>query len=83
LNGNLLSSLLADYSATTAFSAAAGSGFFVAGLNTLTITMTSSDNVWEAVRLQGALTVPEPSMLSLLIFGIPLARRRGRQATPA
>jgi hypothetical protein len=40
----------------------------VAGLNTLTITMTSSDNFLEAVRLEGHVevrgpVVPEPSTL--------------------
>ena len=61
LNGNVISSSPADYTATTPFSVAAGGGLFVAGVNLLTITMTTSDNVWEAVRLEGSLTVPEPS----------------------
>ena len=69
LNGNLLSTVPNDYSATTPFSAAAGSGLFVAGLNTLSITMTSSDNAYEAVRLTGALRVPEPSTLILAALG--------------
>ena len=88
LNGNTLSSVPNDYSATTSFSAAAGSGLFVAGVNTLKITMTSSDNFLEAVRLEGTLTgvssVPEPSTLLLAICGLPLAlvarRRRLRSA---
>jgi hypothetical protein len=83
LNGNLISTLVSDYSATTPFSVAAGSGLFVAGLNTLTITMTFSDNFLEAVRLQGALSVPEPSSFILAALGIIglavfLAERRCR-----
>lgn len=81
LNGNLLSSLPNDYSASTPFTAAAGSGFFVAGVNTLTITMTTSDNFYEAVRLEGALTVPEPGTLMLGAFGalgLLFAARRPR-----
>jgi hypothetical protein len=62
LNGNTISTLVNDYSATTPFSVPAGSGFFALGTNTLTITMTSSDNFLEAVRLEGALnTVPTPA----------------------
>jgi hypothetical protein len=70
LNGNLLSSVPNDYSATTPFSVGAGSGFFLVGPNTLTITMTFSDNFLEAVRLEGALTVPEPSSLFLAALGL-------------
>lgn len=78
LNGNLLSSVNSNYAVTQAFSAASGSGFFVAGLNTLAITMTSSDNAWEAVRLEGALTVPEPSTLALLAIPLVLLVRGRR-----
>ena len=67
LNGNIVSSLLNDYTASTPFLVPSGSSFFVPGLNTLTITMNFSDNAYEAVRLNGALTtVPEPSTLALL-----------------
>jgi hypothetical protein len=65
LNGNIVSSLLNDYTASTPFLVPSGSSFFVPGLNTLTITMNFSDNAYEAVRLRGALT-PEPSTLALL-----------------
>jgi hypothetical protein len=44
LNGNLVSSLVNDYTASTPFLVPSGSSFFVPGLNTLTITMTNSDN---------------------------------------
>ena len=67
MNGNIVSSLLNDYTASTPFLVPSGSSFFVPGLNTLTITMNFSDNAYEAVRLNGALTtVPEPSTLALL-----------------
>lgn len=69
LNGNLLSTLPADYSATTPFSANAGSGFFVPGVNVLTITMTSSDNFLEAVRLEGSVrTASVPDAGSTLVM---------------
>jgi hypothetical protein len=64
LNGNLISSSLGNYTVTVPFYVPAGGSLFLAGPNTLTITMTSSDNVWEAVRLEGALTnVPEPATM--------------------
>jgi hypothetical protein len=70
LNGNLVSSLVNDYTASTPFLVPSGSSFFVPGPNTLTITMTFSDNAYEAVRLTGELnTVPEPSTLILLGMG--------------
>jgi hypothetical protein len=65
LNGNIVSSLLNDYTASTPFLVPTGSSFFVNGLNTLTITMNFSDNQYEAVRLTGTLT-PEPSTFILL-----------------
>ena len=79
LNGNLLSTVPNDYSATTPFSAAAGSGMFLVGANTLTITMTFSDNVYEAVRLTGALNIPEPASLGLITLGAAALLRRPRQ----
>ena len=66
LNGNLISSSPADYSATTAFNVAAGGSFFVLGPNKLTITMTTSDNFLEAVRLGGSLTTAVPDSGSTL-----------------
>ena len=55
LNGTTISTSAGNYTVTVPFSVPTGSGLFVAGVNTLTITMTTSDNVWEAVRLEGAL----------------------------
>jgi hypothetical protein len=80
LNGNLVSTLVNDYTASTPFLVPAGSGFFAVGANTLTITMTNSDNALEAVRLEGSLSqVPEPGALSLLLAGtIGLLSRRRR-----
>jgi len=74
LNGNTVDTSLGNYAANAPFSVPSGSGFFVAGLNTLTITMTLSDNALEAVRLEGQLrtgnangTVPDSgSTLTLL-----------------
>lgn len=83
LNGNLLSTSAGDYNMATPVGAAAGSGLFVAGVNTLTITMTASDNFLEAVRLQGTVSlVPEPSSLALALSGIAFAvvvRHRARR----
>jgi PEP-CTERM motif len=67
LNGNTLSTLVNDYTASTPFSA--GSGDFVVGTNVLTITMTSSDNFLEAVRLEGTVA-PEPASMTLLGLGV-------------
>ena len=86
LNGYLLSSLVNDYSASTPFSALAGSGKFLAGTNTLTITMTSSDDFLEAVRLEGSLntgSVPDSgTTLALLggtLTGLGALRRKFRK----
>jgi hypothetical protein len=82
LNGNLISTLLNDYSATTPFSVTTGSSLFQLGNNTLTITMTSSDNALEAVRLEGALTgvaVPLPAgawLFSSALGLLGFAKRR-------
>jgi hypothetical protein len=71
LNGNILSSLnYFSFSSLTAFSAP--SSDFIAGINTLTITMTGNDRFSEGVRLQGTVTgvlTPEPGNLVLLISG--------------
>jgi PEP-CTERM motif len=81
LNGNTVSSLVNDYTASTPFLVPAGSSFFVPGLNKLTITMNFSDNQYEAVRLQATLT-PEPSTLALLgmsVLGLLAYNRRKRK----
>ena len=78
LNGYLLSTLAPGaWGSLTSFSA--GSAAFVAGVNTLTISFTDTDNYLEAVRLEGTVTVqpvaqanvPEPA--SLALFGFALA----------
>ena len=73
LNGNLLLSLPGEngqnWGAFHSFSVSAGSPYFNQGLNTLTITMTTSDNAWEAARLEGTVTgnaIPEPATAALL-----------------
>jgi hypothetical protein len=73
LNGNLLGTLSGTpWFSFHPFSVPAGSPFLNQGLNTLTITITSSDRFLEGVRLEGTLTgtiVPEPSALALLALG--------------
>jgi len=86
LNGNLVSSSANDYSATTPFSVPTGSSFFVAGANTLTITMTNSDNFLEAVRLEASLNdvsaaapIPATAVCGgalLGLLGVPRLMRR-------
>jgi len=89
LNGHEISSLLAPgpsaWATLTPFSVAAGSPFLNQGLNTLTITITASDNSLEGVRLEGALSetttaVPEPSAMLLAGLGLlgmaPMVRRQ-------
>lgn len=66
LNGNSISTLANNYSATKPFSVPAGGGLFVLGANQLTITMTFSDNALEAVRLGGNLTTAVPDSGSTL-----------------
>jgi PEP-CTERM motif len=72
LNGNSLLPSTTDYQVLTPFSAT-GNSFFVAGVNTLTITGTFSDNYAEAVRLDATVstgTTPEPASMTLLGVGI-------------
>lgn len=72
LNGTQIASLSSGaWTSLTAFTAP--SADFVVGANTLTMTVTSSDNFKEAARLTGSVTsavsaTPEPS--SLLLFGL-------------
>jgi hypothetical protein len=54
LNGQQISALDSGlWASLHPFSVPAGSPFFQQGLNTLTITMTWTDNIYEAVRLEG------------------------------
>ena len=81
LNGNIIASLLAqtdtNWTGLHTFSVTTGSSYFVPGINTLTLTVTSSDSYYEAARLEGAVTagstqpptVPEPSITLLLGAG--------------
>jgi hypothetical protein len=76
LNGHVLATLGSGaWGALTPFSVSGGSGDFLPGLNTLTITITSDDQFLEGVRLEGALTrsalsaVAEPSPLALGALG--------------
>ena len=90
LNGNILSNVGGgNWGSLTNFSVFPNSPFFLPGLNTLSITITSADQSFEAVRLQGALFAnaavpngtPEPGSLALFAgvaaagVGIVLRRR--------
>jgi hypothetical protein len=81
LNGYVLSSLLSggaiggdasNYTMLHPFSVAAGSPYLLRGLNTLTITMTASNQFEDGVRLEGVVTasVPEPVSMVLLALGV-------------
>ena len=63
LNGNTIAST-ASFSLMD-FSVPADSPFFKQGLNTLTITMTFSDNSYDAVRLEGSVTGSSVGTLAL------------------
>jgi hypothetical protein len=89
LNGHVLANLYdGDWVSLHAFSVAVGSPYFLPGLNTLSIRSTWTDNLWEGVRLEGALvgerapSVPEPttliiwSLLGGLAVGLGWWRKR-------
>lgn len=87
LNGTIISSLSAPTAYTQLNPTGTGSGDFVHGWNTLTMTTTSTDNFYEASRLEGYVIgagVPEPStwaMMALGFFGLGYAGfRRGAKA---
>jgi hypothetical protein len=81
LNGNQIG-VLGNGNWGAMSSVSAGAGSFVAGLNTLSITMTLSDNSLEGVRFDGSVTgdlVPEPASGLTLLTGLGaflLFRRR-------
>lgn len=93
LNGTVISSLSGgNWTALQPFSVSAGSPLFNAGLNTLSITLTSNDNFLEAARLEGTVTgetsVPEPGSIVLagVVGGLGLGytwRRRRRKKAAA
>ncbi|MDP9114721.1 MAG: PEP-CTERM sorting domain-containing protein [Acidobacteriota bacterium] len=78
LNGHVIGTLSSSsqpWTLLNAFSVATGSSDFVAGINTLTMQITSSDNFEEGVRLNGtvsftpATATPEPSSFLLCVSG--------------
>lgn len=70
LNGHEIATLTAGYLyPLQTFSVPAGSPYFNQGLNTLSITITDSDFIYDGVRLEGMVSVPEPSTAALLVVG--------------
>ncbi len=72
----------------TPFSVSAGSSFLNQGMNTLTISITGTDNYLEGVRLEGTVSaVPEPGEWALMLGGLSLmgfiAMRRAKAAKTA
>jgi hypothetical protein len=97
LNGHLLGTLPPPsdpWTVLNSFSVPTGSSDFVAGINTLTMQITASDNFEEGARLNGTVSftagtaIPEPSSLVLCVFGAmvlagALRRRKAAEsATP-
>jgi len=83
LNGNLIDTRVdGNWTSLHPVSVAAGSGDFVAGINTLVMTVTDTDFFLEGARFDGTLTtIPEPASGLAMLAGIALvgvARRRGR-----
>jgi len=78
LNGNVIGTLpppTAPWTVLNSFSVPTGSSDFIAGINTLTMLITATDNFEEGVRLNGTVSftsgaaVPEPSSLLLWASG--------------
>ena len=77
LNGHMIASLpppSQPWTVLNPFSVSTGSSDFVAGINTLTMQITASDNFEEGARLNGTVsfsanTVPEPSSILLFASG--------------
>ena len=83
LNGTQIGFLTAGWATLTSFAVAPGSGLFVQGMNTLSITITDTDNYLEGVRLQGSVTtnaVPEPATVISTTIGGLIALGFGRRA---
>jgi hypothetical protein len=92
LNGNVISNLpgqnASHWDALNAFSVVGSSGFFVSGINTLSVVFTDNDNAFEGVNVQvsgtAATLAPEPGTVALLCTGLAALgvklRRRTVQA---
>ncbi len=83
LNGNNIGTLGSGAWGGLTPIAANASSFLVAGLNTLTISMTDSDNFLEGVRFEGSVSgsvgIPEPATVTTLLVGIGTLMLRFRR----
>ena len=90
LNGNLLGSQSGQWGSFTAFTVNGGSGYFVAGVNTLTVELTQADGNYDAmnvdhltIQANAVVATPEPTSGVLVATGFigligVVRRRRGR-----